>query len=317
VSGRVVEQSRGVSNPNEVPVTTASTHFSTRVRRLLASASVLSALVLVPACASDTATTADQDRDMARNQDAGEAEVPDAHESVSDRAVDVYEAGAGAATVVFESGLGNDWTPWRQVADEVAAKARVFAYSRPGYGTSDPTDEPRDATHIVEDLRTLLSTRGYAPPYVLVGHSFGGTYMELFAKAHPEEVAGLVLVDPRHRDFTTACEEAGYAGCRIPEAILSSLPQVQIAEYDAFADSSAEIRAAGVFGRYPVRVLTATSHGFASEPEALWESMLRSLAEEAPDGEQKMFAGASHALPTERPHDVAEAILNIVSAPGI
>src|SRR5688500_1746383 len=65
------------------------------------------------------------------------------------RGVEVVETGVGHATVVFESGLGADWTPWDDVASNVAASARVFAYSRPGYGRSEPTTEPRDATHIV------------------------------------------------------------------------------------------------------------------------------------------------------------------------
>jgi pimeloyl-ACP methyl ester carboxylesterase len=61
----------------------------------------------------------------------------------------------------------------------------------------------------VEELRALLAAQGVAPPYVLVGHSFGGAYQELFAKTYPAEVAGLVLVDPRHRDYSAACEGAG------------------------------------------------------------------------------------------------------------
>jgi len=227
---------------------------------------------------------------------------------------EVFEAGAGDTTVVFESGLGDDWTPWQQVADRVSTRARVFAYSRPGYGHSDPVDDPRDATHIVEELRTLLAAHGGEPPYVLVGHSFGGAYMELFAKAHPEEVDGLVLVDPRHRDFSAACAEAGFDGCTIPEAVAAPLPAVQLAEYEAFASTSDEIRAAGTFGAYPVRVLTATSHGFAPEVEALWVSMLGTLADEAADGEQKVFAGGEHYLQLQHPEDVAEAVVEIVAS---
>jgi pimeloyl-ACP methyl ester carboxylesterase len=231
--------------------------------------------------------------------------------SLPEPSVEVFEAGEGPRVVVFESGLGNDWSGWEQVAGEVAADARVFAYSRPGYGKSEPTDEPRDASHIVEGLRALLAERHYAPPYVLVGHSFGGTYMELFAKAHPDEVAGLVLVDPRHRDFSRACEDAALTGCGIPAEIVATLPPVQIAEYEAFARSSEQIAAAGAFGAYPVRVLTATSHHFVPEAEALWESMLGSLAGEAADGEQLFFAGAGHVLQVERPHDVAEVISSL------
>jgi len=235
--------------------------------------------------------------------------------AVSDRAVEVVEYGAGDATVVFESGLGNDWTPWTQVATEVGAQARTFAYSRPGYGQSDPSPEPRDAAHIVKDLRALLTARGFTPPYVLVGHSFGGAYMELFAKAYPEEVMGVVLVDPRHRDFTTACEEGGFEGCVPPASVLASLPQVQIDEFEAFAHTSNEIHPLGAFGMYPVRVLTATVHGFAPDLEVLWESMLGSLAHEAADGEQTLFVGAGHHLELERAHEVAQVILSLLPAP--
>ncbi len=234
---------------------------------------------------------------------------------LSDHAIEVVEYGEGDTTVVFESGLGNDWTPWDEVASEVATQARTVAYSRPGYGHSEPSPAPRDAAHIVDDLRALLAGRGLAPPYVLVGHSFGGAYMELFAKAHPEEVIGVVLVDPRHRDFTTSCESAGLEGCTLPASVVASLPQVQIDEFEAFARASEEIDAVGVFGGYPVRVLTATAHGFAPELEGLWQSMLASLADEAVDGDQSLFVGAGHFLQVERAHEVAEVILSLLPAP--
>jgi pimeloyl-ACP methyl ester carboxylesterase len=194
----------------------------------------------------------------------------------------------------------------------VGAQARAFTYSRPGYGQSEPSPEPRDAAHIVEELRALLAARGLAPPYVLVGHSFGGAYMELFAKAYPEEVAGVVLVDPRHRDFTAACEQAGLEGCGPPADIVASLPQVQLDEFEAYAHVSEEIRALGAFGPYPVRVLTATSHGFVPELEALWESMLGSLADEAADGDQRVFVGAGHYLQVEHAEEVAQVILSLL-----
>jgi pimeloyl-ACP methyl ester carboxylesterase len=280
-------------------MTAASLRFLSRPCRFLSTASVpLAFAAAVTACS----TSSDPDP------------IPEPT-AVSERAVELVEYGAGDTTVVFESGLGNDWTSWDMVASEVAAQARVFAYSRPGYGHSDPTPAPRDAAHIVEDLRTLLAARGIAPPYVLVGHSFGGAYMELFAKAHPEEVMGVVLVDPRHRDFTTACEEDGLEGCVPPASVVASFPQVQIDEFDAFAHTSDEIRAFGAFGMYPVRVLTATSHGFTPEVEALWESMLGSLADEATDGEQSFFAGAGHLLQVEKPHEVAQVILSLIPAP--
>ena len=128
--------------------------------------------------------------------------VPARVETIDGHDVEIATAGSGgAATVVFEAGLGDDWTSWDNVASHVAQHTRIFAYSRPGYGASSPATTPRDPRQIVEELRALLAYEGYGPPYLLVGHSFGGTYMELFAKAHADEVIGAVLVDPRHRDF--------------------------------------------------------------------------------------------------------------------
>ncbi len=274
-------------------MTIASSRLSSRLLRLLAGAGALLALATLPACGA--------------SPDPTPAPI-----EVETRAVEVVTSGAGDATVVFEAGLGNDWSTWKKVVAEVAPRARTFAYSRPGYGQSDPTPEPRDASHIVEDLRSLLADRGFAPPYVLVGHSFGGAYMELFAKAHPEEVAGLVLVDSRHRDFAAACDEAGLQGCVIPASVVATLPQVQIDEIEAFAGVSAEIQASGGFGPYPVRVLTSTVHGFAPEVEALWQSLHGSLADEATNGEQVFFPGAGHLLHIQRPHEVAEAILSLI-----
>jgi pimeloyl-ACP methyl ester carboxylesterase len=241
--------------------------------------------------------------------------IPARVETVAGRQVEIATAGEGdGPTVVFESGLGEDWTHWDEVAAEVAHHTRVFAYSRPGYGASGAATTARDPKQIVEELRSLLAHEGYAPPYVLVGHSFGGTYLELFAKSHPDEVAGAVLVDPRHRDFLAACEAAGLAPdeCGIPESTLVTQAPSVIAEYRAFPMASDQMRAAGAFGTYPVRVLTATSHPGSAAREALWEAMLGALAAEAADGQQIIVQGAGHHIQLDRPDVVVEAIVALV-----
>lgn len=230
------------------------------------------------------------------------------------RSVEVVAAGAGSTTVVFESGLGDGWSTWDEVMSEVERGARVFAYSRPGYGDSAPAVTERDPLTIVQELRALLVAEGQSPPYVLVGHSTGGGYMELFAKAHPDEVMGVVLVDPRHRDFLVECTQAGLAACGIPEAALQSLAPVEAAEYRGYARASEQIGAAGAFGTAPVRVLIAMSHSASPEWEDLWRSMLSMLAGEAVDGEQIRVLDAGHYLHSERPHEVARVILGLVPA---
>lgn len=102
---------------------------------------------------------------------------------------------AAGPTVVLLSGRFNPSLFWTAVQGSVAAFARVVAYDRPGYAWSDPAGE-RSGERVVAELHTLLKRAEVPGPYLLVGHSLGAIYARLFAKAHPDEVAGLVLVDP-------------------------------------------------------------------------------------------------------------------------
>ena len=118
--------------------------------------------------------------------------------TVDGRTVELAAIRRWPPVVVFEHGLGSDMTTWKSVIREIAKDATVFAYNRPGAGGTEAVATRRDGAHIVGELRTLLRNRNLEPPYVLVGHSLGGLYMQLFARRHPEEVAGLVLVDSTH-----------------------------------------------------------------------------------------------------------------------
>ena len=97
--------------------------------------------------------------------------------------------------VVFENGSRATIANWGSVPEQLARDASVFAYNRPGYGNSEVAATPRDGRTIVEELRAVLRHKGLPPPYVLVGHSVGGLYLQLFARAYPDEVKALVLVD--------------------------------------------------------------------------------------------------------------------------
>ena len=107
-------------------------------------------------------------------------------------------SGAGRPVVVFENGLASKKEVWAAVQSEVAKTYTVFAYDRPGQGATSSSHDPRIGSRIVEDLRVLLKSQHLEPPYVLVGHSLGGLYMQLYARKYPQEVAGLVLVDSTH-----------------------------------------------------------------------------------------------------------------------
>lgn len=105
-------------------------------------------------------------------------------------------AGRGETVVVFEAGAGGPLESWVRVQRAVSTFARTFAYDRAGNGVSSKGSLPRDGRHIAAELHAALQNSGLLPPYLLVGHSLGGPYIRVFAGLYPNEVAGLVLVDP-------------------------------------------------------------------------------------------------------------------------
>jgi pimeloyl-ACP methyl ester carboxylesterase len=108
--------------------------------------------------------------------------------------------GAGSPTVILESGWGDVSIEWKTVQPEIARFSRVCSCDRAGYGGSDPGPMPRTSLRIATELHTLLRNAGEMPPYVLVGHSFGGYNVRVFNRLYPDEVAGIVLADATQED---------------------------------------------------------------------------------------------------------------------
>lgn len=117
------------------------------------------------------------------------------------RCMNIYCAGEGSPTVVFDAGLANWSQIWGFVQPEIAKRTRACAYDRAGLGFSDASDRASDSANIVDDLHRLLTAADIKPPYVLVGHSYGGMNVRLYADLYPADVSGLVLDDPSHEDF--------------------------------------------------------------------------------------------------------------------
>ena len=117
--------------------------------------------------------------------------------AVSGHGMQLYCAGKarGGPTVVMDSGIGGGVLDWQTVQPKVAKFARVCSYDRSGLGWSESGPKPRTSPQIVKELHALLENAGVGGPYVLVGHSFGGANVQLYAAEYPKEVAGMVLVD--------------------------------------------------------------------------------------------------------------------------
>lgn len=108
--------------------------------------------------------------------------------------------GTGSPTVILEAGFGGTSNDWSEVQGPVSRATRTCAYDRAGLGSSLPIPGVHDAADEIGDLSRLLDDADIPPPYVLVGHSYGGLLVRLFAHTYPFETAGIVLVDAMGRD---------------------------------------------------------------------------------------------------------------------
>ena len=162
--------------------------------------------------------------------------------------------GHGSPTVVLFNGMGEISAHWARIATPVAETSRVCAYDRAGQGWSDDADHPQDGTEAARDLHTLLTAAGETGPYVLAGHSTGGTYAMNYAARYPEQVAGMVLLDSSSPDqLTKVTAYAGqYAVMRRGFALLPTLNRLGLGR--AFPAASLPAPAAD-----QVQALTSTA----------------------------------------------------------
>jgi len=176
-----------------------------RGRAVAALAMLVFAPALLGACGSDRSVAAA--KTPAHGDFAGQIDIGDGRELY------LRCAGLGSPTVILESGIHDSSDPWNESAVQsspavlsgVSRFTRVCEYDRPGTirysepptltARSTPVSKRRTLPNMVRDLHALLTAAGVPGPYVLVGHSFGGMIVRLFAQTYASECAGLVLVD--------------------------------------------------------------------------------------------------------------------------
>ena len=123
--------------------------------------------------------------------------------SVHGTSLEYVVSGTGSPVIVLVNGSGGPIEGWYKVYAQLAELRTVFAYNRPGVGGSGKPSEPQTGDVVVNTLRELLGCAGLKPPYLLVGHSLGGLFVNLYARSFPSDVTGAVLLD------ATAPEDVG------------------------------------------------------------------------------------------------------------
>lgn len=247
----------------------------------------------------------------------------------------------GQPVVVLQSGAGGaPLESWAPVLAGLEDRAAVLAYDRPGIaGTSSP-EEPLTVALVAEHLHDLLEVLDIAPPYVLVGHSWGGALILDYASRYPDEVAGSIYVDPltflmteddRRAVVRTLADSDGEAD-RMWEDLeatreeedprMDQLPPGVAAELELLRSYvEAETGSAIAPPAHPVSVLLALrpmapppfpesvdpTEWFRAEREYT-RSQFEDWLEGHPNATLRTVPESTHRIPEEAPHAIVEAI---------
>lgn len=212
--------------------------------------------------------------------------------------------GQGLLTVILEGGLGDTLEVWNDVQPSIAEHcARTLAYNRAGYPGSNPASGPRDAATIVAELRAELQDRGIPPPYVLVGHSLGGLYMQYFARQFPTEVSGLLLVDSTHwnQQLQMGPQAAGaYSGRGAVILFMSWIARRELADS---ANAGDQVHVSPHAGRIPAIVLSSTHASLGETPASRTQAarLQEDIVADFPAARQVRVDGSGHYIQRDRP----------------
>lgn len=246
---------------------------------------------------------------------------------VGGRKLFLHCSGEGGPTVVLEGGTTADWFDFQ---NRLAGATRVCSYDRAtsAWSRSDPVPTPRTAADVVADLRAVLVAARVPGPYLLAGHSNGGLFMQLYAALHPEEVAGVVLIDAVHVDYhdrrQAVLERLGPSPGQGPGG-----PPPRPAFLDPegkflLDESVAQVRSARERSRFPSVPLVVLSHGQPRPDnyppgspqrvdEQLWWDLQAELARLVPGARHIVVDGSGHDIPADRPDVALDAVSQVLA----
>ena len=229
--------------------------------------------------------------------------------------------GEGGPTVIMDAGMGGSSKAWSRIQPEIAKFTRVCTYDRANTGESDPVPKPRTIGQIVEDLHTLLIKAKVPAPYVLVGHSFGGMNVRMYAGKYPADVAGMVLVDSSLEDLF-----ARYDTFISPESMKRK--RARIADNPEGIDwemACAQVRAANWHSDIPLIVLTQGKEEDWNKiaPEdvetvkkmgQVFRELQADLARRSTNSKQIIAERSGHNIHDDQPELVIDSIHQVVEA---
>jgi len=238
--------------------------------------------------------------------------------------VQLASLGTGPYTVIFESGFGRDLNVWRDVAPQVARSNKVITYSRAGHGRSEARPGTPTVASRTDELEQVIAVAGVRPPFVLVGHSYGGFLIRSYAARHPAQIAGMVFVDPSDEHQSTELRKLDAAAvdndARLLVQYMPPKFQPELAQVQAILDSG-NLPLAGPLPDVPVVVLTSVQRReqpqlFLETPAAVdvWRDLHARFFRGFRRGSHVVTPDSGHNIHQEQPQLVVAAIAQVIAA---
>ena len=237
-------------------------------------------------------------------------------------ALQYITSGTGSPSIVLMNGAGVTLDGWRALLPAIQGLGTVFAWNRFGVMGSDDPQRAQSGALVIGSLRELLAYAGLAPPYVLVGHSMGGLYANLFARLYPQEVSAVMFLEATHpRDGEALPAHEDQIGCALAKVL--ALPQRLFranlhSELQAASCIALEIEAAGPFPAVPLCVITGVKRPpkwLVREREWLARAARQEeLARASPLGTQVFARGSGHFPQLSEPRFVAGELASLCEA---
>ncbi|TKD71238.1 alpha/beta fold hydrolase [Pseudalkalibacillus hwajinpoensis] len=215
----------------------------------------------------------------------------------------------GKQTVVLEAGYGDYSKGWNSIVSEIASLTEVLVYDRAGLGKSEESSNPRTSLEMVKELKELLDKMSITPPYLLVGHSFGGVNARLYASIYPEDVSGLILVDSTPEDYRVR-----FLPTMSEEFQKAYNKQFNVeSDYDEFGESLNQLKKCKVRLSVPLIVLSAGKKDhYSDESQNLWNQLQEEILQYSSKSELLIAENSAHYIQDDEPSVVIGAIKRLL-----
>ena len=199
---------------------------------------------------------------------------------------------------------------WDAVQKKVKDFAQICLYDRAGLSKSEKGPGPRSAIQIANDLHALLIASQIDPPYIIVGHSMGGLYIQTYAMLYPDDIAAMVFIDPSPKELVdTLSPEV------LENLVSAGASQAVLDETGPGLNASIPIfKSLPKLPDVPVVVITSSYTGEVEVDKKQWEELKayhQKLVDDLTDGSHILATKAGHYIQIDEPILVIDAIKSV------